>query len=169
MLSGREQATTIVEALRLGAADYVIAEATRKGSAKSSWTGKSRAPSKSAARVRRSRITAAAHRRSGSRVSSVGRQLEMQRIASVIEQVADSDVTVLIRGESGVGRGACRARHPSTVLRKPRPFVKVNCAACPTSCWKASSSATRRAPSPGRRPRASESSRTGRHRDDLPG
>src|SRR4029077_13373873 len=56
---------------------------------------------------------------------------EMQTIASVIEQVADSDVTVLIRGESGVGKElVARAIHQRS-SRKERPFVKVNCAALP--------------------------------------
>ena len=55
----------------------------------------------------------------------------MQAIATVIEQVADSDVTVLIRGESGVGKElVARAIHQRST-RKHRPFVKVNCAALP--------------------------------------
>src|SRR6185295_5292878 len=56
---------------------------------------------------------------------------EMQTIAQVIEQVSDSDVTVLIRGESGVGKElVARAIHQRS-SRKERPFVKVNCAALP--------------------------------------
>ena len=49
----------------------------------------------------------------------------------MIEQVADSDVTVLIRGESGVGKElVSRAIHQRST-RRNRPFVKVNCAALP--------------------------------------
>ena len=55
----------------------------------------------------------------------------MRGIATVIEQVADSDVTVLIRGESGVGKElVSRAIHQRST-RRNRPFVKVNCAALP--------------------------------------
>ena len=55
----------------------------------------------------------------------------MRGIATVIEQVADSDVGVLIRGESGVGKElVSRAIHQRST-RRNRPFVKVNCAALP--------------------------------------
>src|SRR5690242_2030108 len=55
----------------------------------------------------------------------------MRGIATVIEQVADSDVGVLIRGESGVGKElVSRAIHQRS-SRRDRPFVKVNCAALP--------------------------------------
>ena len=47
------------------------------------------------------------------------------------QQVADSDVGVLIRGESGVGKElVSRAIHQRST-RRNRPFVKVNCAALP--------------------------------------
>jgi two-component system response regulator AtoC len=63
--------------------------------------------------------------------SVCGNSEKMRNIATVIEQVADSDVTVLIRGDSGVGKElVSRAIHQRST-RKHRPFVKVNCAALP--------------------------------------
>jgi len=63
--------------------------------------------------------------------SVFGPSEKMRGIATVIEQVADSDVTVLIRGESGVGKElVARAIHHRST-RHHRPFVKVNCAALP--------------------------------------
>ena len=60
-----------------------------------------------------------------------GNSDKMRGIATVIEQVADSDVTVLLRGESGVGKElVSRAIHQRST-RRHRPFVKVNCAALP--------------------------------------
>jgi len=55
----------------------------------------------------------------------------MRAIRSVIESIADTDTTVLIRGESGVGKDlVARAVHTASI-RRDGPFVKVNCAAIP--------------------------------------
>ena len=56
---------------------------------------------------------------------------QMRAIARTIDQIADSDVTVLLRGESGVGKGlVARALHDRST-RRSSAFVKVNCAALP--------------------------------------
>ncbi|RME24478.1 MAG: sigma-54-dependent Fis family transcriptional regulator, partial [Candidatus Zixiibacteriota bacterium] len=63
--------------------------------------------------------------------SFVGDSEAMQRVKSIIEQVADSELTVLIRGESGTGKEiAARSLHQLSG-RRDKPFVKVNCAAIP--------------------------------------
>lgn len=55
----------------------------------------------------------------------------MQAIKEIIERVSDTTATVLIRGESGVGKDlVARAIH-TTSRRSGRPFIKVNCAALP--------------------------------------
>src|SRR5436190_19153474 len=55
----------------------------------------------------------------------------VRAVASIVDRVADNDVTVLIRGESGVGKElVARAIHDRS-NRRARPFVKVNCAAVP--------------------------------------
>jgi len=55
----------------------------------------------------------------------------MRAIQSIIESVADTDATVLIRGESGVGKDlVARAIHAHST-RRQGPFIKVNCAAIP--------------------------------------
>jgi len=55
----------------------------------------------------------------------------MRAIRTVIENIADTDATVLIRGESGVGKDlVARAIHAASA-RHGGPFVKVNCAAIP--------------------------------------
>jgi len=56
----------------------------------------------------------------------------LERIRELLAQISDTDVNVLIQGESGVGKEiVARAVH-STSERKGKPFVKVNCAALPT-------------------------------------
>lgn len=56
---------------------------------------------------------------------------QMRAIGTVIENIADTDATVLIRGESGVGKDlVARAVHAASA-RHRGPFIKVNCAAIP--------------------------------------
>ena len=61
----------------------------------------------------------------------IGNSDAMRLVYRQIEQVANSATTVLIRGESGVGKELiARALHEQSP-RKGRPFVKFNCAALP--------------------------------------
>jgi DNA-binding NtrC family response regulator len=61
----------------------------------------------------------------------VGRSKAMHEVQRMIDQVAPTDVTVLIQGESGTGKElAARAIHQKS-RRKSGPFVAVNCAALP--------------------------------------
>lgn len=55
----------------------------------------------------------------------------MARIMEMVDQIADTDVTVLIQGESGVGKELiARALHYRSE-RRNKPFIKINCAALP--------------------------------------
>jgi len=57
---------------------------------------------------------------------------KMRAILAIIENIADTDAMVLIRGESGVGKDlVARAIHTQSA-RRHGPFVKVNCAAIPS-------------------------------------
>jgi len=56
---------------------------------------------------------------------------KMQRVKDLVDQIAETDVSVLIEGESGTGKElVARALHYRSGL-KDKPFVKVNCAALP--------------------------------------
>jgi DNA-binding NtrC family response regulator len=55
----------------------------------------------------------------------------MTQIRSIIEQIADSDLTVLIRGESGTGKEIVARKIHALSARPNEPFIKVNCAAIP--------------------------------------
>jgi two-component system response regulator AtoC len=56
---------------------------------------------------------------------------KMDRIREVIDQVANTDVTVLIQGESGVGKEIVARTLHFNSPRQQKPFIKVNCAALP--------------------------------------
>ncbi len=132
MLSGREQANIIVEAVRLGAADYVVKPGDPEG------LGEIALDAAIKQAMERNRLV--------SELTALRRQLDieqddafigwggssaMKHLSMIVEQVADSDVTVLIRGESGVGKElVARAIHQRST-RRQKPFVKVNCAALP--------------------------------------
>jgi two-component system response regulator AtoC len=59
------------------------------------------------------------------------RSPKMTEVREIIEQAARVDVTVLVAGETGVGKDVvARAIHDESV-RQSGPFVKVNCAAVP--------------------------------------
>ncbi len=61
----------------------------------------------------------------------IARSRAMQRIFHLIDQLEESDSTVLITGESGTGKElVARAVH-ATSRRENGPFVAVNCAALP--------------------------------------
>jgi len=61
----------------------------------------------------------------------VGSSNAMQAVYRLIEQVADSNATVLIRGESGTGKDLVAHAIHYNSPRADGPFVKVNCTALP--------------------------------------
>jgi Nif-specific regulatory protein len=62
-----------------------------------------------------------------------GRSSAMRMVYFHIDQVADSKTTVLIRGETGVGKERIAHAIWEGSSRRRKPFVRVNCAALPES------------------------------------
>ena len=61
----------------------------------------------------------------------IGESQPIKKTKELIRQVANSDLNVIICGESGVGKElVAQALHLSSI-RRDRPFIKVNCAAIP--------------------------------------
>jgi len=60
-----------------------------------------------------------------------GHSQKMKDVKSIIEQVADTDITVLLRGGSGTGKDLAARMIYAISGRRDRPYVKVNCAALP--------------------------------------
>ena len=61
----------------------------------------------------------------------IGSSRAMKRVHDVIARVANSDATILIQGETGVGKELIARRIHDTSLASSGPFVAINCAAVP--------------------------------------
>ncbi|MEE4164544.1 MAG: sigma 54-interacting transcriptional regulator [Desulfocapsaceae bacterium] len=61
----------------------------------------------------------------------ISKSNNMQRIFQILPDIAVSDSTVLILGESGTGKGIMADAIVSASARKDRPFISVNCGAIP--------------------------------------
>ena len=61
----------------------------------------------------------------------ISKSSSMQRIFHILPDIATSDSTVLILGESGTGKGIMADAIVSASARKDKPFISVNCGAIP--------------------------------------
>jgi two-component system, NtrC family, response regulator AtoC len=61
----------------------------------------------------------------------IGTSESIERIRELIDRVADTDLNVVITGESGVGKEVVAKNLYDRSPRKDKPFIKVNCAALP--------------------------------------
>ncbi|MBN2626157.1 MAG: sigma 54-interacting transcriptional regulator [Spirochaetales bacterium] len=67
------------------------------------------------------------------RSDMVGNSKVMQRLMQLLSKVAATDATVLIEGESGVGKSLVAWELHRNSHRNEGPFIKLNCAALPES------------------------------------
>jgi DNA-binding NtrC family response regulator len=63
----------------------------------------------------------------------IGQDPSFLEIISKIQIIADSDVTILITGETGVGKEVCARAIHYLSGRSDKPFIPVNCGAIPAS------------------------------------
>ncbi len=59
----------------------------------------------------------------------IGKSSQMKKIMEIVEQVAQTKASILITGESGVGKELVADAIQMLSDRKERPFIKVHCAA----------------------------------------
>jgi two-component system response regulator AtoC len=127
VLSGQGRTTTVVQAMKLGASDFVSKPFDETDlEVPLANALKQRQLSREVATLRAQLQHQAEH------PLLFSYSERMAEVRDLIERVADTDVTVLVRGESGTGKElVARALYASS-LRRDKPFVKVNCAALPT-------------------------------------
>lgn len=63
----------------------------------------------------------------------VGESAAIKNVMALVRQVADTDSTVLILGETGVGKELIASAIHKHSLRSANPFIRVNCSALPES------------------------------------
>ncbi|HXV35666.1 MAG TPA: sigma-54 dependent transcriptional regulator [Myxococcota bacterium] len=127
MLSGHGQARNIVEAMRRGASDFL----RKPFEVEELELAFQKALEKRALRQEVERLRGRA-RSETEFMLLTGDNPKMREIRDIIEQVADTDITVLIRGESGTGKEVVARTLFQLSGRRDQPFVKVNCAALPS-------------------------------------
>jgi two-component system response regulator HydG len=124
LITGHGSVETAVDAMRLGAADYLTKPVRitelRTRLTRALETGRLR---KDVRELRRQ-----LDKRYGLE-GLIGQSTPMQRVFDVLQQVSGTSATVLVLGESGTGKElVARAVHTNSP-RKEKPFVAVNCAA----------------------------------------
>jgi two-component system, NtrC family, response regulator AtoC len=132
MLSGRDAPATIVDAMRQGAFDYVVKPDDPDGVGEAALEAAIRNAvektvlSSEVARLR----TQVGEDPEG--VTFWGPSAAMRDVMTMVDRIADSDVGVLLRGESGVGKEVIARELHRRSSRRSKPFVKVNAAALPS-------------------------------------
>ena len=125
MITAHGTVDTAVEALKLGAFDYLtkpfdkdeVRQIVAKALKTRDLAGQETSPTDKAV--------------PGARFGIIGTSAGLNELYDVLERVADSPTTVLITGESGTGKElVARALHDHS-SRRDKPFIKVNCAAIP--------------------------------------
>jgi two-component system, NtrC family, response regulator AtoC len=127
MLSCIGETRTIVEAMRSGATDYLnkpFEEAELEIAILKALDRKKLVEENKLLREQNEQLN------EGFRF--VASHAKMLRIKETIAQIANTDVTVFIQGESGVGKEIVAREIHQGSSRRDKPFVKVNCAALPS-------------------------------------
>jgi two-component system response regulator AtoC len=128
IVSALDQPDTIVQAMRLGAADYV----TKPFNAEELKEILERVTAPERATIRTEPQEVSTQRPARTAECNLGDSPAMQRIDELITRIADSDVPVLITGESGVGKDVVAREIHARSARAGKVFVKINCAALPS-------------------------------------
>jgi DNA-binding NtrC family response regulator len=126
LLTAQGSIETAVEAMKLGAYDF-IQKPVDSARLRNLLTNASRQRDTE----RELEVTRRKLRETGMMGSLVGASKKMQELFALIENVASSNVSVLITGESGTGKELVARTLHDLSPRRSKPFVAMNCAAIP--------------------------------------
>ncbi|HWO57827.1 MAG TPA: sigma-54 dependent transcriptional regulator [bacterium] len=124
MLSGHGESETVATAFRLGAAEFI----NKPFDPTEVELHMKKVLESRALRRENAKLQRALHERFR---TLVGDSPAMQQVKNILEEIADSELTVLIRGESGTGKEVVARLLHDESARARAPFTKVNCAAIP--------------------------------------
>jgi len=126
MITATKTVTTAVKAMKLGAVDYLVKPVDNDDILLSIERIVKKRTLEKENIILRSEISSIYN------ISNmIGVSAEMQEVFKTIEKVSGSNSTVLLCGESGVGKELVARNIHSNSLRKDKSFVAVNCAAIP--------------------------------------
>ena len=126
VITGFATVQTAVEALKLGAYDYITKPFTMDNIS----FAITRALDTSKLQRENIRLKKELRKTYGSK-NIIGNSDNMQNIISIIDKIADTNSTVLITGESGTGKELIAKTIHYHSSRAQKPFVPISCAAIP--------------------------------------
>ena len=126
ILSAAGQTKTVVEAMKMGAADFLVKPFEEQELELAIQNVLEKQKLKEEVKTLKRQLDSYVD--AGDILSTNPKVLRIKEIA---KQVADTDVPVLISGESGVGKEVLARFIHANSSRHDKPFVKVNCAALP--------------------------------------
>jgi len=122
VLTATSEISVVVRAMRLGADNFLVKPVSLE--TLNDVLGRTLL-----ARRRDRQLRALVARSEGSEASVlVGGSRPMRRVVDLINQVADTDATVLLEGESGTGKGMAAEMIHRASARSDGPFLDMNCA-----------------------------------------
>lgn len=125
MLTGQATVESAIEAMKLGAYDY-LTKPYRIGELSALVTA---AAEKQQLKVDNQRLRAQIARTHQSLPEIVAESPQMKEALRLVQRVAPSDTSVLITGESGVGKELIAQAIHRLSRRADKPFIDLNCAA----------------------------------------
>jgi DNA-binding NtrC family response regulator len=126
LMTAYADAQTAVNAMKMGAYDYIIKPFEVDELRHKVKNILEKSELKTENKVLKKKLT-----RRYSLDNMVGKSGPMQKIYELVEKVAASDATVLIRGESGTGKELVAQAIHALSKRKDEQFMPVNCGALP--------------------------------------